>query len=286
MKEMSPQLQNEFASPCTTIATCWLINRTDGVVMGFTDCSKDLLFETVTYVAATAFTPTAVTTTNDLAVDNLEVTGVLITPLAVISSDGITEGDLEAGIYDYAQIQIFQVNYNDLTQGKVILRAGVLGQVTLNRGQFQAEIRGLTQALQQTIGRLFGPGCDADLGDNRCKVNLTPYTAVQAVTTAVSGNTFIATGLTQPANYFTFGLLTWLTGSNAGLSMEVKNFTFGGTVALSEPMSYAIQVGDTFSVYAGCNKSLDNCKNKFNNVINFQGFPTIPGQDSLLQHAI
>ncbi len=43
-----------------------------------------------------------------------------------------------------------------------------------------------------------------------------------------------------------------------------------------------IQVGDTFDVIAGCRKRLtEDCKVKFNNVLNFQGEPHLPGIDRL-----
>lgn len=38
-------------------------------------------------------------------------------------------------------------------------------------------------------------------------------------------------------------------------------------------------VGDGASVYAGCNLTLDICNRKFNNAINFQGYPYIPEID-------
>lgn len=283
-KSITTQLQAAMSGEYTTIATLWLLTRKDGTVMGFTDAAEDIIFEGVTYISSTGFTPTAITTTNNLAVDNLDVTGVLLTPGAILDSGNITEGDLEAGLYDYAELVISQVNYTDLTQGQVILRKGVLGQVTIQRGQFIAEVRGLAQALQQNIGRVFSASCDAELGDSRCKINLASFTVTGTVTGVTSTQQFIDTSRPEADAYFSFGLLTWTSGNNNGLKMEVKKFSVGGTFILSQAMAYPIQVGDTYSVYAGCDKTFATCKNKFNNVINFQGFPYIPGQDLLLQH--
>ena len=60
--------------------------------------------------------------------------------------------------------------------------------------------------------------------------------------------------------------------------MEVKDFASGAFV-LQQAMPNPIQVGDAYSVYAGCDKLLASCKTKFNNVINFRGFPHVPGPD-------
>ena len=75
-----------------------------------------------------------------------------------------------AGLYDHAEISVFQVNYTDTGQGVIPLREGWLGEVTFNDGRFVAEIRGLTQRLSQRVGELYSPSCRADLGDTRCKV--------------------------------------------------------------------------------------------------------------------
>jgi hypothetical protein len=47
-------------------------------------------------------------------------------------------------------------------------------------------------------------------------------------------------------------------------------------------MPYAIQIGDTFSAVAGCQKRLaEDCGTKFSNVVNFGGEPHLPGIDAL-----
>ena len=64
--------------------------------------------------------------------------------------------------------------------------------------------------------------------------------------------------------------------------MEVKEFK-NGRVVLSLPMNTSIEPGDQFEIIAGCDKTKTSCKNKFNNLINFRGFPDIPGSDKMLK---
>jgi len=66
--------------------------------------------------------------------------------------------------------------------------------------------------------------------------------------------------------------------------MEVKEFA-ETTVGLSLPMGKSIQVGDTFDIIAGCDKTRETCHSKFNNIINFRGEPDVPGTDKLLTTA-
>lgn len=165
MKTVSAGLAAHLAQEVTTLATCWRAQLSDGTVMGFTDHVQDIVLGGVTYQAATGYTASAVQTTAGTEVDNLELLGV-------IDATALSQTDLQSGRWDYADIEIFEVNYNDLTLGTNPLRKGNLGEVSLGKTRFQAELRGLSQKLTQRIGRLVLPACDADLGDARCSVDL------------------------------------------------------------------------------------------------------------------
>lgn len=275
MKTVSAGLLAHQTSGSTTIAQCWHIIRRDGREFGFTSTDIDLVVDGMIYLAATGFTPSAIASSADLAVDNLEVAGLLDSPT-------ITEADIEAGLWDDAYVEIFEVNYRNLSQGRMILRTGRTGEIKTGRATFVTEMRGLTQLLQQSIGELFTQGCQADLGDDRCKVDLTPWTVTGEVTGLGDGRTFADTDRVEPDGYFDGGKVTWLTGLNTGLSMEVKE-NFDGIITLQLPMPYAIAGGDTYSMHAGCKKRRGaDCRDKFSNVINFRGFPDIPGTDRMV----
>lgn len=262
----------------TTLATCWLVTRLDGEVFGFTDHSEDLAFEGVTYSASTGYTATAIRSGSGLNVDNLDVQGAL-------DSTTITDEDLLAGVWDFAAIEVFEINYEDVSMGGMNLRTGNLGAMRSGRGAFVAELRGMLQRVQQGLGRLVMPACNADLGDSRCGINLSTFTdgTVSGSVDAVSSNRqWVDAGLTQATNWFAGGLVTWTSGLNAGLSMEVKTFTSGGAVLLHLPMPYAVQAGDAFTITKGCDKALATCRDTFANVVNFRGFPHLPGVGRLL----
>ncbi len=58
------------------------------------------------------------------------------------------------------------------------------------------------------------------------------------------------------------------------------------TLDLWEPMPAPIVTGDAFQVVAGCDKSLASCRDKFANVVNFRGFPDLPGNDYAVAYAV
>lgn len=281
MKTISIELKNHLAGEVTTLATCWKLTRRDDTVYGFTSHDKDIVFDSVTYAASTGFTPSAIDNNAALSVDNLDVEGML--------SDGsITEADIMAGKYDFAEIEIFQVNYSDLAQGALKLRRGWLGEVSFHRNSFIAEVRGLTQLLSQRIGELYSPSCRAALGDTRCKVNMSTHTVAGSVTIAASSQEFIDSGRSETTGLFNFGTITFTSGDNEGLSVEVKEYFLqggDGKIILALPMPYSISIGDNYSMTKGCDKTVSTCHSRFNNVLNFRGEPSVPGLDRMLETA-
>ena len=132
MRRLSPELEQHFAGEITTLATCWRIIRADEIELGFTDRDQSLLIDSIEYDSIAGFTPTTIESKSNMSVDNMDIEGFNF-------PSKITEYDLLAGIYDYAEIEIFLVNYEDLSQGKLLIKRGRLGEVTLNKQIFRAE---------------------------------------------------------------------------------------------------------------------------------------------------
>lgn len=275
MKTVSANLKAHLQGEYLTICTLWKITRADATVFGFTDCSRDVSYGGTNYLAATGHTPSNIKTNSTLGVDNLEVQSLL-------DSSTITEADIQAGLWDFAQVEIMLVNYLSLADGHMMLRKGWLGNIKTGRAMFIAELRGMMQPLQQSIGRTYLPACDAVLGDARCGVTLASYTVTGSVTTATSARQFTDTARTEVDGYFDGGLLTWTSGDNDTYQMEVKSSTAAGVITLQQAMPNATVIGDAYSLSAGCDKLLATCKTKFNNVVNFRGFPHVPGMDKMV----
>lgn len=287
MKSCSSGLASHIAQEVTTLATLWKITRKDGVVLGFTDHDEDIIYPPnpsgLLYQAATAYSRSALRASDNLDVQNMQLDGI-------IESDSISDDDIRAGRYDYPQVEIRMVNWQDLSQGSVgePTFIGIGGQIELKEFMYSLELRGLGQLLTQTEGDLYSPSCRVDLGDPAtCKVDLAALTQTGEVATVADNRTLFCTGVVADDGYFDGGLLTWLTGANAGLSMEVKQWISGtpaAEIVLMLKMLLDIQPGDTFTIAPGCDKNVLTCKNKFSNVINFHGEPDVPGRDFMLSY--
>ena len=345
MRSLTGDQKTHIAQENTTFATCLKMTLSDSTVIGYTNHDKDLIVSAVTYSASTGYTPTDIKNTDMLNVNNMDVQGLILTA-------GITDADIAAGKYDGAAVEMFLVNWDDISEGTIPLHRGTVGKISRDGNMFVAELRGIKQLLQQNITENYSATCRATLGDSRCKVRLDPqdwaattaYTvrddaeagsgsvvkpltqdgrhykcitagtsggsepswdtvignpttdgtvtweAIQAlsldgeVTTGASIITFSDTTLTEADGFWALGKVTWLTGNNAGRSMEVKESTStGGVIELYLPMPDTIDVGDTFTITAGCGRRLtEDCLGKYDNVNNARMEPYIPGIDAVL----
>ena len=78
-------------------------------------------------------------------------------------------------------------------------------------------------------------------------------------------------------DFFAQGILTMTSGAASGLKTNVKTMTSAG-LQLLLPLGRTPAVGDTFTVSAGCAKTAATCQYKFNNLVNFGGFPDLTPQ--------
>lgn len=276
-------LQSHLETRETTLCWCWKVTKTDNTVLGFTNHDRDLTFGSVTYEASTGFLGTEIESQLGMSVDNMDVYGA-------VDSTNISEADIEAGLYDNAEIEVYLVNWEDVSE-RVIMKKGNLGEVKRGKTMFQTEVRGISSQLQQVKGRTYQHACDALLGDSRCKQSLSgsTYTGSGSVA-STNGFSYVTTsGISSYENgWFSRGKITFTSGNNNGIVREVKeHFNTNGvvTVSLWEQTPFEIDNSDTFTITAGCDKLFKTCKVKFNNANNFRGFPHIPGSNTVIQYA-
>lgn len=284
MKTLSAALQARLASGVTTLSHCWRVTRADGAVLGFTEHDRDLHADGTSFRAGTGFSASRLEQSLGLSIDNVAAAGAF-------SSDGITEADILAGRYDDAAVDLLWVDWTDPTIF-ALLASGNLGEVKREGLAFSAELRSMAHRLNQTIGATYSRTCGAQLGDARCKVDLTQATlrAGFAASDATTARTIVATGLSGfVSDWFTGGTLTFASGANAAIAVEVKSHRRTSGIDQLElwlPLPFPIAAGDAGTVLAGCRKTLAVCGSKFANTANFRGFPHIPGADAVTRYGV
>jgi uncharacterized phage protein (TIGR02218 family) len=277
MSALPSQLLAHLESGSTTLCRCWDITRTDGTIMGFTDHDVELAFDGVSYRADTGLSAMALQQTTGMAVDNTEALGAL--------RDGaIREEDIEAGRYDSAALRAWLVNWADVAQRQLLFR-GTIGEIRRFGEGFEAELRGLTQPLNLPYGRAYQKSCTAILGDKACGVDLkAPQFSVSTTAVkVVDRQVFHFNGLEgfEPG-WFQAGRLIVESGAAEGLvGMIKRDLSEDGLrrIELWHPLRAGLVAQDVLRLEAGCDKRVPTCRGKFNNLLNYRGFPDIPGDD-------
>ncbi|WP_026191144.1 DUF2163 domain-containing protein [Methylosinus sp. LW4] len=281
MRKASSAMRESLDASASTLCNCWRLARKDGQVMGFTDHDRDLVFGGVTYRAATGLVATQIEGSVGLASGGGEVIGAL-------QSDGLVESDLATGRYDGAGVEIWLVDWSNV-ENRLLIDATTIGEVTRSEFAFRAELRSLAHFFDETRGDSYQKGCSADLGDARCKVDLSAssYHTTGVVLAATQGAIVAALAEAFDDEFFTGGSLTVTSGAEAGAGGAIKSHRrFGETarLALWSQLADGMVAGDSFTLVAGCDKSAASCRSKFSNIVNFRGFPHMPGNDLVISY--
>lgn len=273
MRDISEGFAAKLSSGVTTLCHVWRVGRRDGEAFSFTDHDCPLAFEDMIAEPLQGIGAGVIEKSIDLGVDTASIEGAL-------SSDAICEEDLARGLWDGARVDIYRVDWS-APEDRVHLFLGHVGEVKRGAQAFEAELRGLQASLNVPVGRVFARFCDADLGDARCGVGIeAPTFRGEGVVSEVLGShAFKASGLSDYADHWLArGRVVW----GSGVESEIAAHRAEGPEATLELLdATSITVGATFIVYAGCDKRLATCSAKFANVVNFRGFPHMPGNDAI-----
>lgn len=264
-----------------SLTRCLLITRTDGTSFGFTEFDRDLIFAGTTFKSFGGLDPTAIQSDLSFEPNNIEFASFL-------TEDGVTATDLKLGLFDYARVRFFLVNYLDLptsfTESPpkfLALPVRLLGQVGYSDDNFTAELMGLTRFLEGRIGEVTSRTCRYEFGDSRCTVDPSSHAATIPYTGPRDALSFYTNPGGVANDRFTGSRAVWLSGSvNEGLEFTVIR-QLGNVFFLAAPLPSEPDPGDTFEVFPNCQKRFEDCQS-FSNTLNFGGENKLPGLDALI----
>jgi uncharacterized phage protein (TIGR02218 family) len=283
VKPWSPVLVSHYGRSTTTLAIFWHVVRQDSQVYGWVEHDRDLAIAGVTYRAAAGLRASAAQTTVDMQPGTLDVSAFL---------DVSTEADLEAGVWDEAQVTIFEARWDvlptalDATQCNILLY-GKLGKIDRQTGVFQGQLHGLLEQLDTQIGRVYSATCPWRLGDSRCQVDLGPWTRTGTVTGIGADGRYQFSDSAQGEDdgWFNEGVVTFTSGGHTGRSVDVRQWA-GHTFHLHRPLPFPVEIGASYSAIRGDDKRLVTCAGVFENQQRFGGFPTLPGVDAVMRNPL
>jgi uncharacterized phage protein (TIGR02218 family) len=272
MKVLPDNLAAHLRGDATTTCRCWRLTRSDGVVIGFTEHDRDLAFDGSVFLAASGFAVSEGEAAAGLAASADEVTGGF-------SSAAIRDDDLATGRFDGARVEEFLVNWAEPDM-HVLINRREIGEVSRAGGAFRAELRSLAHRLDQPQGRVYARRCDATLGDRHCGIDLAAWQAVATIAEGSDQDTILVSGLADVGTgFFDLGHLLLPDGSKAGIETHRRVEADLARLSLWLPLEVQPVSGSRVTLTAGCDKRFATCKARFENSINFRGFPHLPGAD-------
>jgi uncharacterized phage protein (TIGR02218 family) len=269
--------------------TCRLLKVTrlsDGQIFGFTDHDEDITYSSQLYLSTTSFEPFNQADHSDAAASDTEMTGAF--------DQIITRADVLAELWNNSTFQLLRINWDYPADGAIILMTGSFGEFEPQEFGFKVALHSLEFPLTFVGGEICGPTCRVDFGSPKCApggvlddgTTIASLVQIGTVTGTDGFSTIAASGLTDTGKPFDGGLISWATGLNTNLCVEVLHIDFGSVTISLRPWTQiaAIALGDTFSLFPACDKRFETCVQSWNNAVNFQGEPHVPGPDPQLAY--
>lgn len=268
-KSISAALNTDIQRSVLTAAICVKITVKTGREYFITNHDRAITFDGQRYDHTIPFSLSAIDSGSQMAIDNTEFT---------LFCDEATfkKNDFRDGIFDHAECEIFFVDYESPSHGKMTMRRGWFGKFERDQKQLvRATVSGLMKILDFEVGRIYQPLCDADFGDARCKVAVRHEQAYSTYNRYYNGDWVYRY---DPA------LMTALTVANPGFetggvrseTQSISGWTKGTGAAFfvnslnSSPTNGLIQAGHlppegTYALYGSADGSVDS--NGFENVL-------------------
>lgn len=192
----------------------------------------------------------------------------------------------QLGLLRGATLQIERLVFDEANvyQGRWIEFAGTLAIKSTAGGQIKADILSELNILNTPFPRdVYQSQCKNQVFDANCRLPRAAHRVTPVIMALASGD-LVSVQFTSndgsTAGRFDQGVVLFTSGANAGIKRTVKSF-LGGLFTFALPWPRPLAVGDAFTAWAGCNRSLDACSNKFNNRLHFRGEPFIPQPETV-----
>jgi uncharacterized phage protein (TIGR02218 family) len=299
MKSASPSLISLFATNQDFEQfDLYTITLSSGLVLRYTNCAFDVLFGGNTWLCSTS--PGSVVIdedqdagprahwTSDLNVGTWSVS-VMPRDTDVIGNSPWLPA-VRAGILDEATVRVdrgYVIAWpapavSLVPAGIVNVFFGRMSEIDYGRSSVQLSMNDPRELLATDMPRnLYSSHCRYALFDRQCTLDKTTHGVAVTVTSVDSQSMIVCAIPPTVDGQYALGDLLFTSGLNTGLRMMIRSSSnASGRLALIAPMPFTIQPGDTQTLFPGCDKTQSTCAAKFNNQINFGGFPYIPAAET------
>jgi len=278
MKTASPALISLLATATKVVmADLYTITLIGGTQLRYTNYDLALVVGGLTfYPGGSILERETIRTVRGVEVDSLTLTiyaSETHTVLGVPMMQAVA-----SGMFDGARIllrRLYMATPGDTSIDPVILFKGRVSETSNSRSKAELVVASDLELLNVQFPRiLYQASCTNTLFDTACSLTKSAWGVGTSVNSG-STKTRLLCSLTPAAGYFSGGTITFSSGPNSSVTRTIKNYS-PGIIDLAYPLQYQPAVGDTFTAYPGCDKTVATCSSRFNNKANFKGFPFVP----------
>lgn len=172
-------------------------------------------------------------------------------------------------------VTIYRGHYGDPDKQFIVYWKGRIVGAKTSGNQVEVQCESIFTSIKRPgLRARYEYGCRRTLYMRGCNVDKEAFKYRGNVTAITGGlNVDVYGASNKPDGYYTGGMIIDANGVPRFIINHV-----GNVVTLTRPL-HELSVGDTVALYPGCDHLKETCKNKFNNLDNFGGFPWIPSKN-------
>jgi uncharacterized phage protein (TIGR02218 family) len=286
MRTASAALVSFLISRTTPIykADLFTIALLDGTIYRWTDFDRPVTVGLNTWLnQGPLIQRTSLGVKNTVEVPELQV------KLSAMDTDFVEGQNVKAamhdGVFDGATLlleRIFMPTPGDTPLGpSLVMFQGRVSKIQLTAVGAQITVKGANVLMNQYAPRnQFQGGCIHAFCDVGCALLASDFTLINQSAGATPTNRTVPwASAPGDAAQYAFGTLTFTSGAAIGQKRTVLD-VIGGVIVLSYPLYGLPLTGDKFSIFRGCDKTLDSGSGQdctfYANTQHFRGFPFIP----------
>jgi uncharacterized phage protein (TIGR02218 family) len=271
------------------MADLYTISLASGDVLRWASTDADIEMDGYTFTAAGPIVSRSTWSMSyKMEVPSLDLT-VLANNDAAFDIGGVNIKSLAHNLgFDGAVVQLQRIfwpasgPWGDTTTGlgSITLFVGPVGSVQINSTGIVIKAKGANIIFNQKFPRnVYQPACVNTLFDGACTINRAANTHAATVGSGSNMVVLYFDGGSAPVTVdnLLLGTVLFTSGPNNGIVRSIKAVASSpDVVRYSYPLESPPDVGDTFTVTVGCDKTPGVCSARFSNLANFRGFPYVP----------
>lgn len=232
----------------------------------YTSADEDLFYDNRTYTAI-PITRSKVEQTTEQSKNRLTVTAVRTIDVAELFR--------VAPPSDVVTLTVRRFHYLDGDQQAVTIWSGRVLNVEWSTSEVTFSCEPVFTSLKRTgLRRMYQRACPHVLFSSACGANRDLH-RVDGAVLAVNGNTLDVQGLSSQAEgFYAGGYVSWEVTPGINETRFIQSHV-GTTITLNVAFATS-PLGETVTVYPGCDHTLSTCDSKFSNSANYGGMPYIP----------